>query len=81
MPTEVLSPGPVWTLLQNVVYALPPVRCRLFTDSTAPALQQSNTLAFTANVVVALVDGAAEVSGGFIRATAAAGAIVTLKRA
>jgi hypothetical protein len=81
MPTELLSCGPIQTLLQNVVYALPACRCLLFTDGAAPTLQQSTTLAFTANVAVVLTNGQAELSGGFIRCTNLATCNVTLKKA
>lgn len=69
MPLETLSIGPVWTMTQNTIYALPPKRCQLFTDGAAPTIQQSNDSAFTANVAVTLTDGKAEVCGGFIRET------------
>jgi len=81
MPTLVIPLGPPTTLLQNVVYALPAVQCTLFTDTTTPALQQSNTGAFTANVALTLTNGQVQVVGGFLRATAVGGALVTLKRA
>ena len=81
MPTERLTMGPLLTLLQNVVYALPACRVRLFTNTAAPTVQQSNDPAFGTFVAVAFTDGAAELSGGFLRVTTAAGALVTLKRA
>lgn len=81
MPTASLSIGPVQTLVQNVVYALPPVRCLLFTDATTPTIQQSTTVGFTANVALSLTNGQAEVSGGFIRCTNLATCNITLKRA
>ena len=81
MPTELLSIGPILTLLQNVVYALPASRCLLFTDGAAPTLQQSTTVAFTANVPLVLTNGATEVSGGFIRCTNLASCNITLKKA
>lgn len=81
MPTELLPIGPVVTLLQNVVYALPASRCLLFTDGAAPTLQQSSTVTFTANVAVVLTNGQAEVSGGFIRCTNLATCNITLKKA
>jgi hypothetical protein len=80
MPTEVLSPGPVWSMVQNTVYALPAVRTRLFTTG-APTLQQANDLAMTAPVAVTLTDGMAELAGGFLRCTSAGPQLVTLKRA
>lgn len=80
MPTECIAIGPVFGMLQNVVYALPASRCLLFTDGAAPTLQQSTTLAFTANVPLVLTNGQAEVSGGFIRCTNLATCNVTLKK-
>lgn len=81
MPTELLPIGPIVTLLQNVIYALPASRCLLFTDGAAPTLQQSTTVGFTANVALVLTNGQAEVSGGFIRCTNLATCNVTLKKA
>lgn len=66
---EGLSASGFYVLTQNVAYALPVKRCLLFTDGTAPTLQQSTTEAFTANVVMPLVNGQAELAGGFIRCT------------
>jgi len=80
MPIEQLSVGYAIQMTQNVVYALPGVVCRLFVDGAAPTLFQSNTSAFTVSVAVTLVDGQAEVAGGFIRCTSAAAPLVTLKK-
>jgi hypothetical protein len=81
MPGQLLSLGVITPLLQNVVYALPVIQCTLFTDTATPALQQSNTSAFTANVALTLTNGQVQVVGGFLRATAVGGANVILKRA
>lgn len=81
MPTELLSIGPILTLVQNVIYALPASRCLLFTDGAAPTIQQSTTVAFTANVALVLTAGQAEVAGGFIRCTNLATCNITLKKA
>ena len=78
MPTQLLLPGPPTTLLAGVIYALPAVKCTLFTDAAAPTITQSNTVAFTANSAVTLTGGQATVAGGFIRAVA--NALITLKR-
>jgi hypothetical protein len=80
MPTELLSLGPVSSLVQNQVYALPAVKCKLFTTG-APTLQKANDVAMTAPVAVVLVDGEAELSSGFLRCTSAGPQLVTLKRA
>lgn len=79
MPTETLSPGPAWSMIQNVVYALPAVRVLLFTTG-APTLEQSTVVAMTAPVTVVLANGQAELAGGFIHCTSAGPQIVTLKR-
>jgi hypothetical protein len=81
MPTEVLPLGVVFSMLQNVVYALPASRCLLFTDGAAPTIQQSTTLAFTANVAVVLTNGQMELAGGYIRCTNLATCNVILKKA
>jgi hypothetical protein len=77
MPTQVLSIGPVQTMLANQIYALPAVAVTLFTDAAA-TITQSNTPTFIASAAVTLTGGAAKVSGGFVRATA--DTLVTLKR-
>lgn len=79
MPTEVISPGPVFSMIQNTVYALPASRCLLFTTG-APTLQQANDLAMTAPVAVTLTGGQAELAGGFIRCTSAGPQLVVLKK-
>ena len=70
MPTESISVGPVISLVQNRIYALPASRCLLFCDTAAATFEQSSTLAFT--LAVALTPDAneqIEVGGGFIRCT------------
>lgn len=69
MATQLLSIGYPQAMVQNQIYALPARQTRLFTSDAAPTLQQSNDVAFPNNVAVTLVDGAAIVSGGFIRCT------------
>lgn len=49
MPTTTLSAGPSHSILQNVVYALPPDTCYIFSDT---ALQISNDSAFGASQAV-----------------------------
>lgn len=78
MPIQLLPLGPPTTLLANVVYALPAVKCTLFSDSAA-TLTVSNTSAFTASAALALTGGIASVAGGgFIKSSA--DALITLKR-
>jgi hypothetical protein len=80
MPTELLSCGPVWSMIQNTVYALPASRCLLFTTG-APTLEQSTVVAMTAPVAVTLTGGQAELAGGFLRCTSAGPQLVVLKKA
>lgn len=80
MATEQITCGPVFSMVQSTIYALPPIRVLLFTDGAAPTIQQSMTVAFTANVAVTLTGGQAELAGGFIRQTNLATCNVTLKR-
>ena len=77
---ECLTLGPLHTLTQNTVYCLPPVRCKLYTNSSGAVFQQSNDSAFASSTAVTLVEGAYEVSGGFIRATNVGGALIKLSR-
>lgn len=72
---DLLLHGPVYTLAQNVVYALPAAKSTMFCDTTTPTLQLSNTSTFTNNVAITLVAGQATISGGFIRSTAGAASI------
>jgi hypothetical protein len=81
MATELLPLGPVAVMTQNTIFALPASRCLLFTDGVAPTIQQSTTVAFTANVAVTLTGGQAELAGGFIRQTNLATMNVVLKKA
>jgi hypothetical protein len=79
MPTQLLPIGPPTLMLAGVAYALPAVKCSLYTDATSPTLTLSNTQAFTANTAVTLTAGQATVvGGGFIKA--AADTTVILKR-
>jgi hypothetical protein len=80
MPTEVISIGPAFSMVQNVVYALPAPRVLLFTTG-APTLEQANDVAMTAPVAVTLTGGQAELAGKFLRCTSAGPQLVTLKRA
>lgn len=62
MPTELLTIGPVHTLVQNQVYASPARACYIFTQGTAPEISNdgSTFAAIPSNNVVA---------GQFIRST------------
>lgn len=66
---QLLEPGYVQAIKQNIVYALPSCRVLLFTDATTPTIQQSLTEAFTANVALTLSSGQSEVAGAFIKCT------------
>lgn len=80
MPTQSIPIGPPVALVQNQIYALPAVLCTLFSSSATPTIQVSNDVAFGTNVALTLTAGAAQVAGGFLRATTANTAI-SLKRA
>jgi len=79
MPTTLLPLGTPTLMTQNQVFALPAVRCLMFTD-TAGTYEQSAILAGPFIATVALAGGQVEVAGGFIRCTTAS-PTVTLKRA
>ncbi len=68
MPIPILSPGLVVSITQNVVYALPPMKCTLYVTG-APTLLQSNTSDMSATTAVTLVEGQYTVAGGFIKCT------------
>ena len=81
MPTTLLSPGPVTTLLQNVIYALPVSRCLMYCDTAAATFEMSNTLAMTLPTAVTPdANEQMEVVGGFIRCTSG-NVLITLKKA
>ncbi len=67
---ELLSIGPLITMTQNVVYALPRRRCKLYTNTAGATFQQSNDSTFASSTAVTLVEGGYEVSATFIRSTA-----------
>lgn len=73
---DLLSNGPIYTLTQNVIYALPAVKSTLFCDTATPTIQLSNSPTFATNVALTLAAGQATVVGGFIRSTAGAATIV-----
>lgn len=79
MPTTTIPIGPPFAMAQNIIYALPAVKCTLFTTGT-PTIQQSDAVGFSANKVITLdANNQAIVAGGWIRCTT--GAItVLLKR-
>lgn len=79
MATEMLSLGPISSMIQNTVYATPPGNCRLYADGT-PTILQSNTQAFTASTAVTLVEGGYLISAPFIKCTSAGPVNVRLSR-
>lgn len=79
MPIQLLSVGYPQQMLQDVIYALPASRVRLFTSDAAPTIEQSNSSTFADNVAITLADGMADLAGGFIRCTSG-NITVTLKR-
>lgn len=79
MATRLLSIGYVQSVAQNEVLALPARRCLFFTDAAAPTVQMANDTAFGTPIAVTLVNGSAEVAGGFLRITSAGPVNVNLK--
>ena len=63
--------GVVLTLTQNVVYALPQKRVKMFTSTAGAAFSLSNDSAFGAAIVPTLVEDSYETVAGFIKSTAA----------
>jgi len=80
MPTTTLSPGPQWTISQNVVYALPPSRCLVFTDATTPAIEVADSSSFATKIALTFTNGQAEVAGGFLRSTGALDISIIVKK-
>jgi hypothetical protein len=73
-----LSIGPLNSVVQNVVYALPAKRCKLYCQTAGATFVQSNDPAMSASTAMTLVEGAYEVAGGFIKCTSG-NVTVTLK--
>lgn len=71
---ELLTIGPVHTLVQNLGYALPAVRVLCRSTGAIETSQDNSTYA-----AVTLTNNQAELSAAFIRSTAV-GSLVTLKR-
>jgi hypothetical protein len=57
-------------MLEDEIYALPSKRCKLYTNTAAVTLLQSNDEAFASSTAVTLVEGAYEVSAAFIQSDA-----------
>lgn len=76
MPVMSIPIGPPVSLVANQIYALPAVKVTMFTDTTSPTIQLSNTGVFTANVAVTLAAGGATLVGGWLRATGATSIIL-----
>ena len=79
MATTVLSIGYPQVMTQNQVFALPTIRCLLFSD-TAGTYEQASVVTGPFLAMAALSGGQGEVAGGFIRCTTAS-PTVTIKRA
>lgn len=81
MPLEVVPVGIPFTTAQNKVYALPSFPVSVYTDSPAPAIQQSMTANFLTNTAVTLTEGQSPIlTGSFIRTTAAGITLVFKRR-
>ena len=74
MPTEILSAGPLYTVTQNQIYALPPKRVMIFSSLAA---QVSNDIAFGASQAVT-ANTPLETSAAYFRCTAGA-SLVTVR--
>lgn len=79
MPTQLLSVGYPQPITQNTIFALPARRVLMFTPDAAPTFFQANDVSFAVSVAVTLVNGQAELAGGFLRCTSAAPTVITLK--
>ena len=82
MPTTtLLSIGPILSIAQNVVYALPAVKVTLSTTAPTPTIEYSNSSTMIPAIPVTLTtSGTSEAISGFIRCTS--GNIdITIKRA
>jgi hypothetical protein len=80
MATELLRVGPLQTMVQNQVYALPSSTVLLFSSTAAPTFEMSSdgSMGWIAQTAVEGTIGA--LVGGFIRCTTVGGAVVTLKK-
>lgn len=65
MPTETLSCGPPWSILQNVVYALPPAAGRLHSLAAVEISPDGATW----DALVGSETVGADVASGFVRCT------------
>ena len=79
MPTQLLSIGYAQPITQNTIYALPARRVLMFSPDAAPTFFQANDVSFAVSIAVTLVNGEAELAGGFIRCTSAAPTTIMLK--
>lgn len=77
--TQLLSVGYAQPITQNTVFALPAKRVLMMSQDAAPTFFQSNDVAFTTSVAVALTNGQAELAGGFLKCTSAAPGPIFLK--
>lgn len=68
---DTLSIGPIHTMLQNVIYALPPTGSVIFSSTAGATFQQSNSSTFADSQPITLTEGVGGwLPGGFIRSTA-----------
>ena len=80
MATEQIPIGPIFSMVQNTIYALPAAPVLAFVTGT-PTLQQSTDVAFGASKAVTLdTNNQAQLAGPFIRCTSAGPQLITLKR-
>lgn len=65
---EMLFCGPLYTLQTNVVYAIPPIACKILCTDSSPSIQASTDPAFSTTQNITLSGGASGIAG-FIRAS------------
>lgn len=80
MPTEQITIGPVFSMVQNTIYAMPASVVTLFATGT-PTIVASDTVGMAATVSVTLTNGQATVAAGFVKLTSAGPVNVFLKKA
>lgn len=67
MPIQLLSIGPVQTMVQNVVYAVPARHCDIYTAGAAAAIEESTDPTFAIKTSLNLNAGQTELDAPFIR--------------
>lgn len=75
-----LQIGVPTTLAQNEIWALPTLRCLLFTDASSPTIKMANNVGISPSVTVTPdANGMFEAGCAFIQSTGSASIVVMLK--